>query len=760
MAEEKKQEDEGVIVIEEDGKKENIEDNEKPDNEDEDEKEKKKKLFLILIAILITIIIFLLVLLLVVALKKKKESNNIPNNEIEKITKKLKQKHIQKTTIDEFVKKANILFAKGQHQKALNLLNKLSVFSESLSNYNLGVIQIKEKNYKKAIEYFNNAIINKDNRCIAAINAAYCSLKLKDKKRFVYYSHLAELYLPQTTNLKGYPYYYALVHYYLGEEFEALAGLDKSKSYPKITNRLKTAIYNLYDDPYHTIDFTKNDFILGISYARVGEYALAESHLQKATLTYPLKAGTALALVELKLKKYKNAATYLKTAKTKDDVVYPIKVSLKPEIFNIQIAQQKFKNKPFSKDDWINIIFYYTPYKVFNISQTIQFLQKGSFGIALDDISGANKYLTKSSTISNLNLKMSEGIKEALSYHIVIANKIFAKLAKKYKYHSILQYDLALTYANLKNYSKAYLHFLKAYHLDSHNYLAGIFTIITGKKIGIKQKYLDIISSQLNADIDFSNPKNKKYSALMSFINNNYSNSLSFVQSNPKNTKFNLAIELATLYELNEKNYFIQKATTFKTVAPKDVIANLIYFYATHKVNKIKKFALDFQQVFINSLNNWDLNSVYYGPLIAGEMYIKFTKLSGQLAKLRDRLQNEVLSTNSDLTPLLKNLAFVELFSGNTEESYSLFNDLIDNKHQNDSKTLFYGAVASIAANHHANAIALLALAKAKNKKNYEARYGLGLLYHEARNLRGATIQYSKIPTGFKSQFFDFELKP
>jgi Flp pilus assembly protein TadD len=85
---------------------------------------------------------------------------------------------------------------------------------------------------------------------------------------------------------------------------------------------------------------------------------------------------------------------------------------------------------------------------------------------------------------------------------------------------------------------------------------------------------------------------------------------------------------------------------------------------------------------------------------------------------------------------------------------------LIDNKHQNDSKTLFYGAVASIAAKHHANAIALLALAKAKNKQNYEAKYGLGLLYHEAKNLRGATVQYSKIPTGFKSEFFDFEVQP
>jgi Flp pilus assembly protein TadD len=550
------------------------------------------------------------------------------------------------------------------------------------------------------------------------------------------------------------------VQYYLGREFESLAGLEKSKIYPQKTNELKTAIYNLYDDPYHAIDFTKDDFILGISYARISEYNLAKTHLQKALFTYPLKASVALSLVELKLQEYKNAANHLKTAQKKDKIVYPIKVILKPEIFDIQVSQKKFKNEPFSKDDWINIIFYYAPYKVFDITQTIQFLKKGSFGIALDDVSGANKYLTKSSTISNLNIKMSEGIKNALSYHIVIANKIFAKLAKKHKYHSILHYDLALTYANLKNYPKAYIHFLRAYHLDSTNYLAGIFTIITGKKIGIKQKHLDIIKSQLDADIDFTNSKNKKYTALLSFIKNNYSDALSFVESNPKNTKFNLAIELATLYELNKKNSFVQKATTLKTIAPKDVIANLLYFYASHDSNNIKQFALEFQPEFINSLKNWNLNSVYYGPLIAGELYIKFVKLSGELAKLRDKLQNEVLSTSNDLTPLLKNLAFVELFSGNTEESYSLFNDLIDNKHQDDSKTLFYGAVASIAANHHANAIALLALAKAKDKTNYEARYGLGLLYQEAKNLKGATIQYSKIPTGFKSEFFDFEVKP
>jgi tetratricopeptide (TPR) repeat protein len=752
MAEEKQENSEENEII--------IEDESSKDDKNE-ENNKKKKLFLILIALLIAVIIFLLVLLLVVILKKKKEEkNNIPNEEIKKITQKLKQKHIKKSTIDALVKKANILFAKGEHQKALDLLNRLSVFSESLSNYNLGVIQIKEKNYKKAIEYFNKAIVNKDNRCIAAINAAYCSLKLKDKKRFYYYLHLAELYLPENVNSKGYPYYYALLHYYLGQEFEALSALNKTNSYPEKVTKLKTAIYNLYDDPYHIINTTKDDFILGISYARIGEYNFAKNHLEKVKNAYPLKATTALALVELKLHNYKSASNDLQNARKKDNVIYPIKVILKPEIFDIKTAQQKFKNEPFSKDDWINIIFYYTPYKVFDISQTIQFLKKGSIGIALDDISGANKYLKKSSTISNLNIKMSEGIKEALNYHIVIANKIFANLVKKYKYHSILHYDLALTYANLKDYRNAYIHFLRAYHLDSKNYLAGIFALITGKQIGVKQKYLDIIQSQLNSDIDFTKSKNKKYLALMSFITDNYSDALSFVQNNPKNTKFNLSIELATLYELGEKNYFTQKATILKTIAPKDVIANLLYFYATHSTNDMGKFALDYQRIFQISLNNWNLKSVYYGPLIAAKLYIEFAKFSGELPKLRDKLQNAILSTNNDLIPLLKNLAFVELFSGNTEESYTLFNDLIDNKHQNDSKTLFYGAVASIAAKHHSNAIALLSLALSKNKYNYEARYGLGLLYHEAKNLRGATIKYSKIPTNFKSEFFDFEIKP
>ena len=745
-------EDEEVIVIED----EHTEEEQKESKETNEDKKKNNKLFLIVIALLILLLIAMLVLLLVVVMKKKEEKKDITQTEIQKITKKLQKKNIPQKDIKSLIKKANILYAKGKKLEALNLLNKLSIYSEALSNYNLGVIKIKEKKYKEAIDYFNKAIANEDNRCISALNAAYASLKLNDKKRFEYYTKLAELYLPEESNSKSYPFYYALTHYYLGREFESLAGLNKATTYLKETKELKTAIYNLYDDPYNVIDNTKDDFILGIEYARIGEYNLAKSHLQKVSMGFPLKAGVALALVELKLKEYKQAAQDLATAKNQDKVVYPIKVNIKSNTFDIDAAQKVFKETFLNKDQIYNILLYYAPYKVFNINQTIDYLQKGSFGLGLDNIEQANKYLSKSSTISKLNIKMSEGIRLALTQHILKANKIFAKLAKKYPYHSILHYDLALTYANLKNYPRAYYHFLRAYHLDSSNYLAGIFAIITGNKADYKT---DMIRRNLNDTIDFTDKKNKFYSTLLSFMNDNYSDALSFAESDFKKTPLNLAFSIGIAKTLNKKNLMTQKATILQTIIPKDIVANLIYFYATHSTDDMKKFALDFQPIFMQSLNNWDLNSFYYGSLVSGEMYMTFAKISGQLPKLKYKLENKLLDTD-DTIPILQNLAFVNLYTKHFEESYTIFNDLIDNKGVDDYKTLFYGGVASIMAGHHANAIALLALSKRKNKNAFEARYGLGLLYHEAKNLRGATIQYSKIPNGFDSQFFDFEVIP
>ena len=103
-------------------------------------------------------------------------------------------------------------------------------------------------------------------------------------------------------------------------------------------------------------------------------------------------------------------------------------------------------------------------------------------------------------------------------------------------------------------------------------------------------------------------------------------------------------------------------------------------------------------------------------------------------------------------------LALVSLYDKQFEESYTLYNHLIDELGVQDAYTLFLGAVASTAAGHHANAIALLELAKLKDKHFYESRYALALLYMERKNNKAATIQLSHIKDGFISQYFDFQI--
>jgi tetratricopeptide (TPR) repeat protein len=219
-------EEENVIVIEEESEKNN------------------KKFFLIIIILLLLVLILFLLLFFII--KKQKESviKNKDNKEIVKLSEKLKKKdNLSKDSLKKIIEKAVVLYKQGNKEEAIRLLNKVSAFSESLSYYNLGVIKMKEKNYKKALEFFQKAINNKENRVVSAINAAVCALKLRNKKLFDYYINLAYITLPEIANSKSYPYYYALVMYYLGYEKEASIALRIKNPYKQKSKELLGAIY-------------------------------------------------------------------------------------------------------------------------------------------------------------------------------------------------------------------------------------------------------------------------------------------------------------------------------------------------------------------------------------------------------------------------------------------------------------------------------------------------------------------------------------
>jgi tetratricopeptide (TPR) repeat protein len=129
------------------------------------------------------------------------------------------------------------------------------------------------------------------------------------------------------------------------------------------------------------------------------------------------------------------------------------------------------------------------------------------------------------------------------------------------------------------------------------------------------------------------------------------------------------------------------------------------------------------------------------------------------IAGVVSTLKKDIQKRDQNKIEVMQTLAYTHIYLKEFQEAYEIYNKLIDKKKIQDSNTLFLGAVAAIGAGHHANAIALLELAKLTNSENFESRYTLGLLYHEQKNLEAAAIQYANIgDIGFKSRFFDFKL--
>ncbi len=719
--------EEEVIIVEEEEKQE--------------EKKKDKKLFFIIVILLIVVIILLLLLLLVVV-KKKREKANKPNQELTKIEEKLKKKNIPKDEIQNLIRKANILYSKGQKKEALKILNKLSTLSEALSYYNLGVLKIREKNYKEALNLFQKAIENRENRVQSAINAAYSALMLKNYKLFDYYRNLAYLYLPEVSKNRNYPYYYSIVMYYMGYEQEALKGLQLPTSFN--SNELEAAIYAYNNQNALAQEKEENPFYKGLLLAKIGDYPFAKNYLSMSSNP---KAQFALALVDLKLSQYKEAAPILK--KFESSNYYPIKIFLKDSLFNIHTAQKYFKTH-FLKErsDFFDLFFYYAPYKVFNLDQTIAYLKKGSYGI-VGNIEEAGSFLEKSAKYSKINIETIKALKFALNNHIYLANKEFKKLLKKRKNSYVINYDLGLTYAQLGDYKNAYRYFLRAYHLNPMDLKSGIYALMSAKKINKDNPHL---TASLKEDLT---EKMAVEQGIIAFITGDTVTMASSIEKKFKLNPTNLITKIAIKSFLG-KDYSLE-SLKLKSMFERDIIANLLYFYSTNRNKPMKNFALNYQFFYMNT--PMSLDEFYYGPIIVRDWYFQFAKISGLLNKVREQLEKKAKFEKNDVIPLLKRLAYANLYTKHFERAYVIYNDLINNKNITDPHTLYHSAVAAIGANHHSNAVALMELAKLKNPTYFEARYGLGLLWQEANNLRAASIQYGKIDDGFVSRYFDFNIK-
>jgi len=759
--------EEEIIIIDD---TEAIEDAHGSENENNsDEKASKKKLFIFIgIAFLLVTIIVVAIILIT---SKDKEDISMDMGFLDEKLDKNRQKNIEPSKLENMIAKANYLYSNGSKEKALSLYANIAQYSEAISQYNLGVAQLKNKQYEVALQTFSKAIHNDEKRCVSAINAAVCSLHLKDEESFRYYIDLAYAHLPYEINSPLYSYYYTLISYYNKDYLSALNTLKNStsKEYPEVQKNLTAKINALYGNDYVAIEaMEKNfddldDFSLGLLYARVGDFLLAIDHLEEAIVKniQPVKAQLALGLINLKLGHLQIAAKQISNITDmypkKIYSYYPIKVKLKESLFDTQKAQYLYRNSILnSKNTVYQKIFAFSPYKIFNANQTISYIRKGNANIYIDNIKAAKKYLNSSSTSSRVNIGITKAIKKALELKIREANKQFQVLVKIQPKHSVLQYNLALTYAQMGNIKKAHEHFLRSYYLDAKNYLSGVYAIMTGELINTNSpKLKSIITDAINNEDE--NEEINLYKTLLYINNNDYISAIDWLDRDYKQRPLYLVLDILISLKLNKLDIAQKSSTTLTILLPQEILPHLMYIdshfgqekplvYAEKVLNYLKKQPLEY-------------TDLYYGPYITRYLYIQENLIIGHLYFLRKQLQTKLETTPNNTYEIESSLALASLFDKHYEESYTLYNHLIDESKIRDAYTLFLGAVASTAAGHHENAIALLELSKLKNKNLYESRFALALLYLEVKNNEGATIQLSKITKDdFRSNFFDFEV--
>ena len=739
---------------------------------DEGSTKSKKPLIFIGIGVAVILIIVIVILLL------NKDDEVAPIQDIGHIENRLDEKvvkTVEPTKIESMIAKANYLYSTGSKREALGIYEKIAQYSEAISAYNLGVAQLKDAQYDLALSSFTKAIQNNEKRCVSAINAAVCSLHVGNKKSFRYYIDLAHAYLPSERKSPLYSYYYALISYYNNNYLEALSALKNKTTdeYAKTQNGLSAKINALFENDYDAIENLENnvekydespdDFSLGLLYARVGDLTLCKKYFKSAITKNiePVKAQLALGLISLKAGQIDEAAKEINnvTDMFGEEVYkyFPIKVKLRESLFDFVKAQKRYRQTIVkSKNMEYQKIFYFSPYKIFNANKTISSIQKGNANIYINNVNAAKLYLRKSGSASNVNIGIVKGIKEALSFKIRKANQILKDLLKIQPKHSILHYNLALTYAQIGDMVKAHKHFVRSYNLDAKNYLSGIYAVMTSQLINKENpKLLEILKDSLSHED--KSEKIDLYKTLVFIAEGNFLSAADWLENNYKDKPLYLALNI--IIGLHQKRIDIAKISSNKLTAllPNDILPHLMYIDSYFKDLKPKKYARKVMNYL--KVQKLSFNDLYFGPYVSRYLYIQQNLIIGRLYFLRMQLKNVLETTTEEPDDLTAALALASLYDGAFEEAYTLYNSLIDDFRIRDPHTLFLGAVASTAAGHTANAVALLELAKMKYKNSNESRYALGILYLELQNNKGAVTQLSRIKiNNFSSEYFNFDI--
>jgi tetratricopeptide (TPR) repeat protein len=384
-------------------------------------------------------------------------------------------------------------------------------------------------------------------------------------------------------------------------------------------------------------------------------------------------------------------------------------------------------------------------------------MKKGQVNLEVGEIELAKEFMATSALLSNTNANISIAIKLALNSHTSKANKLFARLNEKFENHDTLEYNLGLSFAQLGNYRDAYDHFRRAQFLNKSNVLAGVFALFCADMSG---KGTEHIEKKLKSEIQGEEESIEKvfHQTLFNLYKDNFNAMFRWLEIEKEQDPLYLLTEVLVADRINKGVIAQGSADDLLKEFPNDIVTNILQLYVANKNTNVKKYAFQTQQFMARQ--NLSFDSLYYGPDIARDLYILMGQISGNLPKIKILLERQMRQEIHDRENLLKALGLTNILLRNFEQAFVQYNQLIDELKISDTKTLLYAAIAAIGAGHKENAIVLLEVAKMTDPRNFEARYGLGLLHQEVKNYPAAAIQYGKINSDkYQSRYFDFRIK-
>ncbi len=384
-------------------------------------------------------------------------------------------------------------------------------------------------------------------------------------------------------------------------------------------------------------------------------------------------------------------------------------------------------------------------------------IQEGGINIRIENLQEAKEILLRGQTISRMNRNIANAILETLNGNIRNANALLTRVVNTYPNHSILHYNLGLNYAQMGNFDASYQHFLRSFHLNPKDLYAGVFALIAAK---LTYRDTGRLQSEIGREVvNFQGSVEEQtfIQALLNFTRDGIATPLQFLEDKESNVAIYYALDFAQGVQMNNQTLLVKSANGLKRLYPNDPISNLLTLLALNYQDEPKSLALKLQSYYQDSKINRD--PIYYGASVVREMYIEIAHIIGTLHYVQQDLDTRLITEQNDARGVIQALALTYLYLREFEKSFTLYNSLVDDFKEQDTQTLFLGAVSAIGAGHIENAATLLQLSKLEAPTNYETRIANGILFLQEKNFNAAASQFTTIAASkLRSKYFDFKI--